>query len=158
VTIDINGIKLFCTIFRAFGTVLRALSDDFALTSGLLPYECIDNWLQKILHTTNIMKVDESFGVIAKSANKAVCILMETFRQIDDSLQNDIFNYLIQQTKLDEQKWPYESDAHLLRLILKVIDLVNHDACASLASAILSVDSRLWSYRFLYSNAVSRVQ
>ena len=57
-------------------------------------------------------------------------------------------------TILHKQDWPYEADANLLRLIMKVIDLANHDSCAILASSIFASNSRIWLYRFLYSNAV----
>ena len=79
---------------------------------------------------------------------------MEVFRQLEDPFQQDIFTFLTQQTALHEQNWPYEADTNLLRLILKVIDLTNHDACAVLASSLFVHRSRLWSYRFLHSNAV----
>jgi hypothetical protein len=130
------------------------LSDDFASTTNLLPFECVDGWFQKILHTTAIIKQDPTFGVVARNANTAVCILMEVFRQLDEPFQQDVFTFLSQQTALHSQNWPYEADTNLLRLILKVIDLANHDACALLASSLFTYRSRLWSYRFLHSNAV----
>jgi hypothetical protein len=37
---------------------------------------------------------------------------------------------------------------------MKVIDLADHDSCATLASSIFAVNSRIWLYRFLYSNSV----
>jgi hypothetical protein len=36
--------RILC-FFRAFVTVLRALSDDFGSTPNLLPIEYVDNWL-----------------------------------------------------------------------------------------------------------------
>ena len=141
-------------IFRAFATVLRALSDDFAGTPNLLPFEYVDNWLQKILHTTAIIKRDRSFGLLARPANIAVCILLETFSQFDGQLGKDIFDFITQQTVLRTQNWPYEADVNLLRLIVKVTDLATKDSCAVLAGEIFASNSRIWLYRFLYSNAV----
>ncbi|CAF4013359.1 unnamed protein product [Rotaria magnacalcarata] len=40
--------------------------------------------------------------------------------------------------------WPYEVDVNFLRLIMKLVDL---------ASSIFTVNSRLWLYRFLFSNS-----
>ena len=124
--------------------MLRALSDNFALTPNILPVECVDNWLQKILHTTNIIQKDKSYGVVIKNGNTAVCILLETFAQYDESLLRDIFHFIIQQTTLKAQDWPYEADANLLRLIMKVIETADHDSCASLAGSIFARNSRLW--------------
>ena len=139
---------------RAFATVLRALSNDFAATPNLLPYEYVDSWLQKILHTSAMIRGDPSFGLVAKSGNVALSVLLETFTKIDEPFQEAVFNYLIEQTKLNEQKWPYEADANLLRLIGKVLDMINHESCAQLVGAIFAPPSRLWSYRFLHSNSV----
>ncbi len=139
---------------RAFATVLRALSDDFGSTPNLLPIEYVDNWLQKFLHTTTIIKQDKSFGILAKHANTAVCILLETFSQFDDQIQKDIFDFIIQQTFLQKQDWPYEADVNLLRLIMKVTEIADKDSCATLASSIFATNSRIWIYRFLYSNSV----
>ena len=141
--------------FRAFTTVLRAFSDNFSSTPNLLPIDHVDNWLQNFLHATTIMREDKLFGILAKPANTAVCILLETFSQFEEQLQNDIFDYIIQQTRLHTQDWPYEADANLLRLIMKVIDLADHDACAKLACSIFAANSRIWLYRFLYSNSVN---
>ncbi|CAF3645050.1 unnamed protein product [Rotaria socialis] len=141
-------------LYRAFATVLRALSDNFAATPHLLPVEYVDNWLQKILHTTTIIRHDKLFGILAKPANTAVCILLETFSQFDEQLKNEIFDFIIEQTHLHTQSWPYEADVNLLRLIMKVIDIADHDSCAKLASSIFAAQSRLWLYRFLYSNAL----
>ncbi|CAF1327016.1 unnamed protein product [Adineta steineri] len=139
-------------LYRAFATVLRSLSDDFSTTPNLLPIEYVENWLQKIIHTTTIIKHDKSFGILAKHANTAVYILLEIFTQFDEQLQKDIFDFISQQTNLQKQDWPYEADVNLLRLIMKVIDLANHDSCAILASSIFAFNSRIWLYRFLYSN------
>jgi hypothetical protein len=140
--------------FRAFATVLRALADDFSSVPNLLPIEYVDNWLQKILHTTTIIKQDKFFGILAKYANTAVCILLETFAQFDDQLQKDIFGFLNQQIILNTQDWPYEADVNFIRLIMKVIDITDHDSCATLASSLFVPKSRIWIYRFLYSNSV----
>ncbi|CAF5191610.1 unnamed protein product, partial [Rotaria magnacalcarata] len=140
-------------LYRAFATVLRALSDNFTSTPHLLPVEYVDNWLQKILHTTTIIRHDKLFGILAKPANTAVCILVETFSQFDEQLKNEIFDFIIEQTHLHTQSWPYEADVNLLRLIMKVIDIADHDSCAKLASSIFAAKSRLWLYRFLYSNS-----
>ncbi|CAF0977060.1 unnamed protein product [Rotaria sordida] len=141
-------------LYRAFATVLRALSDNFASTPTLLPIDYVDNWLQKILHTTTIIKQDKLFGILAKYANIAVCTLLETFSQFDEQVQKDVFDFIIQQIHLQKQQWPYEADINLLRLIMKVIDLANHDSCAILANSIFALNSRIWLYRFLYSNSL----
>jgi len=142
-------------LFRsAFATVLRALSDDFSQTSNILPKEYVDNWLQKILHTTQLIQQDKSFGILIKYANTAVSILLETIKQFDEHLQNDIFQFVIQQIELTKQNWPYEADANLLKLIIKITDLTDRDSCARLASSIFAANSRIWSYRFFYSNSV----
>ncbi|CAM4845297.1 unnamed protein product [Rotaria magnacalcarata] len=52
------------------------------------------------------------------------------------------------------KNWPYEADVNFLRLIMKIVDLSDHDSCAKLASSIFAVNSRLWLYRFLYSNSL----
>lgn len=116
----------------------------------------MDNWLQKILHTTTIIQKDKFYGILAKHANTAVCILLEVFNQFDEHLQRDIFTFVVQQISLDKQTWSYEADMNLLRLVMKVIDLANPESCASLATAIFAAHSRIWLYRFLYSNAVGR--
>ncbi|CAF4066814.1 unnamed protein product [Rotaria sordida] len=46
-----------------------------------------------------------------------------------------------------------QPDANLLRLILKIIHLADHDSCAILASLIFAANCRIWLYRFLYSNS-----
>lgn len=79
---------------------------------------------------------------------------METFAQFDEQLGKNILDFITQQTVLRTQKWPYEADANLLRLIMKVTDLATKDSCAVLASEIFAGNSRIWFYRFLYSNAV----
>ncbi|CAF0981896.1 unnamed protein product [Adineta ricciae] len=141
-------------LYRAFGTVLRALSDDFSATPNLLPLDYVDNWLQKILHTTSIIRRDKFYGVLARHANTIVCILLEMFTQFHEKLQSEIFDFIIQQTILQKQDWPYEADVNLLRLIMKIIDLVDHNSCADLAHSIFASQSRLWLYRFLYSNSL----
>ena len=143
--------------FRAFGTVLRALSDDFAATPNLVPPDYVDNWLQKILHTTSIIRRDKFYGVLARHANTIVCILLEMFTQFHEKLQSEIFDFIIQQNTLQKQDWPYEADGNLLRLIMKIIDLVDHNSCADLAHSIFASQSRLWLYRFLYSNSVKLI-
>ena len=135
--------------------MLRALSDDFTSTPALLPIDMVDNWLQKIMHTTTIIKQDKLFGVLAKHTDAAVCILLETFTELDEQFQKDIFDFIIAQLTLHEQNWPYEADANLLRLIMKVVDLIDHDSCVILASSIFASNSRIWLYRFLYSNSVN---
>ncbi len=109
------------------------------------------------MHTTTIIKQDKLFGILAKHANTAVCILLETITQFDDQLENDIFDFLTQQTVLQTQDWPYEADVNLLRLIMKVTDITNRDSCAVLASSIFASNSRIWLYRFLYSNSVKYI-
>ena len=92
--------------------------------------------------------------MLAKHANMAVCILLETFTQFDHHLEKDIFDFLTQQIVLQTQDWPYEADVNLLRLIMKVTDVAERDSCAVLASSIFASNSRIWLYRFLYSNSV----
>ncbi|UJR15815.1 hypothetical protein I4U23_002744 [Adineta vaga] len=141
-------------LYRAFATVLRSLSDDFSLTPNLLPMECIDNWLEKILHTTSIIRRDKFYGVLARHANTVIYILLEIFTQFTEDLENKIFDFIIQQTLLQKQNWPYEADVNFLRLIMKVIDLADQNSCAKLTNSIFASNSRLWRYRFLYSNAL----
>ncbi|CAF2162875.1 unnamed protein product [Rotaria magnacalcarata] len=78
------------------------------------------------------MKQDKLFGILAKHAHTAICILLDVFSQFDEQLQNDIFDFIIQQT---------------------LVDFTNHNSCAKLASSIVAVNSRLWLYRFLHSNS-----
>ncbi|CAF4836356.1 unnamed protein product, partial [Rotaria sp. Silwood1] len=85
------------------------------------------------LYRTAIIKQDKSFCILAKHVNIAVCILLGTFAQFDEQLEKDIFDFVIQQTILHTQDWPYEVDANLFRLILNVIDLADHDSCVILA-------------------------
>ena len=67
-----------------------------------------------MIHTTTAIKHDKLFGVVAKNANiAAVCILLETFAQFDEQLQKEIFDFIIQQTILHKQDWPYEADSIL---------------------------------------------
>jgi hypothetical protein len=80
--------------------------------------------------------------------------LLETFTQFNEDFQKDIFDFIIQQTILYKQDWPYEADVNLLRLIMKVTDIADKDSCAILASSIFATNSRIWLYRFLYSNSV----
>jgi hypothetical protein len=80
--------------------------------------------------------------------------LLETFTQFNEDFQKDIFDFIIQQTILYKQDWPYEADVNLLRLIMKVTDIADKDSCAILASSIFATNSRIWIYRFLYSNSV----
>lgn len=101
------------------------------------------------------MQRDKKFGILVKHANAAVCILLEAFPRLDEQLQTEIFDFIIEQTHLNTQNWPYESDSNLLRLIMKVIDLSDHDSCSSLASSIFASKSRIWLYRFLHSNSVN---
>ncbi|CAF3917738.1 unnamed protein product [Rotaria sordida] len=79
-------------------------------------------------------KIVALYSILAKHVNIAVCILLETFTQFDEQLEKDIFDFVIQQTILHRQDWPYEADANLLRLILKIIDLADHFSCAILAN------------------------
>ncbi|CAF3012933.1 unnamed protein product [Rotaria sp. Silwood2] len=74
-------------------------------------------------HNWNEMHV---LYIEAKHVNIAVCILLETFTQFDEQLEKDIFDFVIQQTILHRQDWPYEADANLLRLVLNIIDLADH--------------------------------
>ena len=46
-----------------------------------------------MIHTTTAIKHDKLFGVVAKNANIAVCILLETFAQFDEQLQKEIFDF-----------------------------------------------------------------
>lgn len=142
------------SIFRAFATVLRALSDDFSVATNILPIEYVDKWLQKIIHTITIIKQDKLFGLLSRYANTAVCILLETFSQFDEHVEKDIFDFITQQTVLCKQDWPYEADVNLLRLIMKVTEIADRDSCDLLASSIFATNSRIWIYRFLYSNSV----
>ncbi|CAF3344595.1 unnamed protein product [Rotaria sp. Silwood1] len=96
------------------------------------------------LYRTAIIKQDKSFCILAKHVNIAVCILLGTFAQFDEQLEKDIFDFVIQQTILHTQDWPYEVDANLFRLILNVIDLADHDSCVILASSIFAANSRIW--------------
>ncbi|CAF1394688.1 unnamed protein product, partial [Rotaria magnacalcarata] len=78
-------------------------------------------------------KIAALYRLKTKHANTAVCILLEVFSQFDEQLQNDIFDFIIQQTRLHTQDWPYEADVNFLRLIMKIVDLSDHDSCAKLA-------------------------
>jgi hypothetical protein len=88
----------------------------------------------------------------------AVCILLETFSQFDDQIQKDIFDFIIQQTVLQKQDWPYKADVNLLRLIVKVTEIADKDSCATLASSIFPTNSLIWIYRFLTMKSIPVVQ
>ncbi|CAF2516058.1 unnamed protein product [Rotaria sp. Silwood2] len=82
------------------------------------------NYEEDIVLFTN--KIVALYSILAKHVNIAVCILLETFTQFDEQLEKYIFDFVIQQTILHRQDWPYEADANLLRLILNIIDLADH--------------------------------
>ncbi|CAF2755408.1 unnamed protein product [Rotaria sp. Silwood2] len=82
------------------------------------------NYEEDIVLFTN--KIVALYSILAKHVNIAVCILLETFTQFDEQLEKDIFDFVIQQTILHRQDWPYEADANVLRLVLNIIDLADH--------------------------------
>lgn len=151
---NLSLIDKIAALYRAFGTVLRALSDDFGATPNLLPFDFVENSVQKILHTCATIRRHRSFGLVAKNANLTLNILFENFQKLDEHFQDNIFDFVIEQTKIFDQKWPYEADGNLLRFIFKLVELISHESCAKLTAEIFAPRSRLWSYRFFHSNSV----